>query len=191
MVPKTNTSFELFLEFNTLLRVVAFFATIVAADLTGVFSLVPSNEIRVSRVNPCRWDRVRVLSFVLLLFWKFLLLFLKTLLGGFRTSRMLVWACNLEFLGLELRLLICRILHGISLALNLNCSGIDRTESLFAPVIYFLSREGRLERHFGLGFNCFLNNLFPSIKFSSLLLCFGFNQGFKIFPKKSNKISLF
>lgn len=47
-----------FLGFGIFLGVVAFFTSIVADDLTGVFFSVPSSAVRVGCVNPSGFGRL-------------------------------------------------------------------------------------------------------------------------------------
>lgn len=190
-IAKSNSCFWGFFGLGLFPFKVAFFAIIIVENLTDLLLFLASSTVGIYCVETHRSDRVQLLFLVFFFFLEFLLLFFMTLFSGFRASRVVVSLCSLEFLGLELRLLVPKIFHWVVLNLNLNCYCINRTESLFALVINFMVVWYGLNKRLSLNFNCFHNNLFLGVEFSPLLLHLGFNRGLEIFPKKSNKIRLF
>lgn len=123
-VADTNTSFRNLFCIRYIPTKITFLATVVVYNGTSVFFLVVSNRIWVGSGDPFGWGRLWVLFLVSSLLHILLLSFLTTLLRGFYTSGVVVWACCPRFFGLALGLLISRVCHWVPLNLNLSCSGV-------------------------------------------------------------------
>lgn len=82
--------FGIIFGFNTVSSKIIFLITVVADNLTRVFSLTLTNRVLVSGINFRSYGRVQVLLFILFFPWIFFLLFFLSLLGDFYAFEVII-----------------------------------------------------------------------------------------------------
>lgn len=142
-----------------------------------------TSRVWVTCIELYNWGRFRVISLILYLPQLFLLLIFILFFWGLRTFQVVVWVCNLEFLGLELGFFVPGVFYWVFSKLNINCCGVDQIIVLLGPIDYFLDLKDRLEAQFYLSFNCFFNNLFLCIKLLPFCSVYALIEGFKLFSE--------